>query len=249
MIPGPVDVLLESSCPRIYEEVVRKDCYGLAHLSSLMTASPPRVIYDLGAQVGCFSALAASTWPQADIYAVEPHGPHFHCLCEIANCLLNIHPIRAAIGTRPVSIVANDGVDPALTYWETAAPPASVPTLTLAQLAKSLEPKTPYLVKIDIEGAEVCFFDDTESSDILRSAVWWTAELHNFNPAGPWRTSCDSPSRHYVAQRKVIQDTVQWIHGFTDCQAVVLNMGLQSWIVQCRSIHNAPWSPLPKQET
>lgn len=53
----------------ILQEVVQRDCYGLADLAA--TGFKPRVIVDIGASCGAFSVLAASYWPTAFFVCVE----------------------------------------------------------------------------------------------------------------------------------------------------------------------------------
>ena len=53
-----------------YAEVVVEDCYGLF---KYYKGSEPRVIVDIGANVGVFSKLCSLLFPQADIYSYEPN--------------------------------------------------------------------------------------------------------------------------------------------------------------------------------
>lgn len=53
-----------------YAEVVVEDCYGMF---SYRERAEPRVIVDIGANFGVFSKLCSLLFPEADIYAYEPH--------------------------------------------------------------------------------------------------------------------------------------------------------------------------------
>lgn len=53
-----------------YAEVLVEDCYRLFAYAKHHT---PRVIVDIGANVGMFSRLCTLLFPKADVYAYEPH--------------------------------------------------------------------------------------------------------------------------------------------------------------------------------
>jgi FkbM family methyltransferase len=53
-----------------YSEVAVEDCYGIF---SYARRANPQVIVDVGANFGMFSKLCSILFPQADIYAYEPH--------------------------------------------------------------------------------------------------------------------------------------------------------------------------------
>lgn len=62
----------EAGAASCYAEVVVEDCYGLFGYAR---TARPRVIVDVGANIGVFSKLCSMLFPQADIYAYEPN-PH-----------------------------------------------------------------------------------------------------------------------------------------------------------------------------
>lgn len=53
-----------------YSEVAVEDCYGIF---SYARRARPRLIVDIGANLDMFSKLCSMLFPDADIYAYEPH--------------------------------------------------------------------------------------------------------------------------------------------------------------------------------
>jgi FkbM family methyltransferase len=53
-----------------YSEVIVEDCYGIFRYAK---RAHPRLIVDIGANIGVFSKLCSALFPEADIYAYEPN--------------------------------------------------------------------------------------------------------------------------------------------------------------------------------
>lgn len=245
MIHPEVQTLLQRAAPETYREVVERDAYELRHNAALLGDLQLGAVLDLGAHVGCFAALAATLWPQTPVHSVEPHPGNHAVLREVAAHYPNVHPHEFALGTTPCWSALDPGtVSNAAAYHDHGQPGHhAIPTRTLAELAREIRLQPPYLVKLDIEGAEVCLFDDQESTDVLRGALLWVAELHCHDPAHPeTRHHRATPAQYYELNRETLNRTWRWLHGFTDHQTVVLNMATCLWIVRCRAIRNAPWS-------
>jgi|ERR1051326_747308 FkbM family methyltransferase len=62
----------------ICHEVQLLDCYRVHHLVGAGFA--PRIIVDIGAHIGSFTALAAKYFPEAAIYSFEPLRQHYRIL-------------------------------------------------------------------------------------------------------------------------------------------------------------------------
>src|SRR4051812_28608060 len=85
------DELGSGSC---YAEVIVEDCYGLfAHFKR----AKPRVIVDIGANIGMFSRLCTLLFPDADIYAYEPNPSALKWLVHNAEGT-RIQVISSAVG-------------------------------------------------------------------------------------------------------------------------------------------------------
>src|SRR5689334_16734349 len=62
----------------ICHEVQSLDCYRVRQLTN--SGFTPRIIVDIGAHIGSFTALAAKYFPDAQIYSFEPLRRHYELL-------------------------------------------------------------------------------------------------------------------------------------------------------------------------
>lgn len=58
----------------------------------------PKVIFDIGANIGAASLLFANSYPNAMIYAFEPEPENFKILCENVKAYPNVKPFNFALG-------------------------------------------------------------------------------------------------------------------------------------------------------
>lgn len=238
--------LLTAVAPEIYAEVCECDVYQMRAYRQLLGDLKLNAVLDLGGNVGCFAALAAELWPEVPIYSIEPHEPNLKILREVAGHYPNVQVFPWAIGREPVTRAGHlDDISPACCYY--AGTPGNAPgpeTMTLARLAERLDLQPPYVVKMDVEGAETSLYDDPDSTAVLRHAIMWAAELHLYDPgiAGARIPSNDAAAylAHYGT---TVQTALLWLYGFSDVQSLVLNMSQPTlWGVVARALHNAPWS-------
>jgi FkbM family methyltransferase len=140
--------------------------------------TPPRLIVDLGANVGYSSAYFLSHFDGCKVIAVEPDPANFIELQKnIAPYGDRVNAIQAAVWPRPERLVLVHG---GLGYeWGVSAKPSnngSVETITIPELLKLSGQDRISLLKIDIEGAETELFrSDTEWLDSVDNIV---IEIH-----------------------------------------------------------------------
>lgn len=73
--------LYARKCPgdrEVMKEVLMRDQWGLEALDD--SSFVPDLIFDIGANIGCFSALALKFWPESYVTAYEPHPLSFGLL-------------------------------------------------------------------------------------------------------------------------------------------------------------------------
>lgn len=199
-----------------YGEIVLDDCYRLKTLGFT-----PDLVFDIGANLGCFSARVADLWPDARIAAIEPHADNCRVLREVLAELPQVDLEIVALGNKPIWFQA--GPNPgrhvfaceSLGFTEEQLrrefQAVEIPFTTLAEFAARHPPTDRTLIKIDIEGAERCLFDDAASSAVLRAARYFTMELHMWgNP----------PADASVVR----QAYVTWLAGFSDTHNVTMEM-------------------------
>lgn len=172
-----------------YREIVGSDGYRLKQLDFV-----PDVVYDIGANVGVFSAWSRHLFPDASIVAVEPDEDNFRELSRTLEGLPRCVLLKAAIGNGDIWFTKGEGdslhrfmsVGPGYTREALAERfiPSDVSVVNLADLLKTHGGKQ-ILVKIDAEGAEGCLCDDAASTEALKSAAYLTIEFH------PWAVQQD----------------------------------------------------------
>lgn len=118
------------------------------------------LIVDCGANIGASALWFACTYPKAKILAIEPERSNFDLLTH--NSLgIRVEPIHGAVADRGGTIELGD---PGAGEWGFRAGTAdngnflySVPAYSISDLVAA-RPETPFILKIDIEGAEEGLF-------------------------------------------------------------------------------------------
>src|SRR5207249_284305 len=121
----------------------------------------PRLIVDVGAGIGDFTALAASAFPAAQILALEPNPQSFAVLERNVrrNRLSNVDARCIAVGTREFYELGE-------AWWSataTAYAGRSIRTVTASPLRELIGDRDVDLLKIDCEGAELDVLDSLGS--------------------------------------------------------------------------------------
>lgn len=121
------------------------------------------VIFDLGANIGVYSLLAADANPDATIHAFEPTPEVFEALQKNigSNGFKNIQPHRVAVGQQSAVAFLNrsrgsDGENEGMNFISASGvdPTAQVQVVALDEFCRSAHIERVDLLKMDIEGAE-----------------------------------------------------------------------------------------------
>lgn len=112
------------------------------------------LIIDAGANIGASAVYFALTFPEAQIIAIEPETANF-ALLEKNTEGLQVICVQAALSAVPGKAKV---LDPGEGHWgyrtQAVAEGSGVPCVTIPQIFEFERSKFPFLVKIDIEGAE-----------------------------------------------------------------------------------------------
>jgi FkbM family methyltransferase len=150
------------------------------------------LIVDAGANIGAAAVWHALTYPKAKIVAIEPDVSNFALLKKNAEAFPLITPLNAAIAARRGTLYLND---PGGGEWafRTADKPVekgyAVDALTLEDVMPT-SGVTPFILKIDIEGAESDLF--SRHCDALNQFPVVVIELHD------WMLPGESNSRNFL---------------------------------------------------
>lgn len=150
-----------------YSEVVIDDCYRMFDYSRRRR---PRVIVDVGANVGVFSKLCAMLFPDADIYAYEPHPSALPWLEQNAEGT-RIHIVPCAVSERAGTVPFD------MSYDSTLGHIADDNDLTIncISAAEVAEGQPIDLLKMDCEGSEWSILRD---ATLLRRTRDFRLEYH-----------------------------------------------------------------------
>lgn len=127
------------------------------------------VIVDIGANVGIISFYFAKRFPNAKIYAYEPHPINYANLVKgiEANGLTNVFPFNKAVlddSDSEIEIYLNRENSGASSVFYPTEDSAFVDTITLEEIVTEHQIKKIDFLKIDCEGSE---FEILENSEIL----------------------------------------------------------------------------------
>jgi FkbM family methyltransferase len=121
----------------------------------------PRCIIDAGAHIGCAALFFASSFPRANIVAIEPDPGNYQVLLRNTRGNKRIRTIHAAVWHRPESVViTNEQDDPCAFQLRSAGGQCTTSQgLTVSAIMRKCRFENVDLLKLDIEGAEREIFD------------------------------------------------------------------------------------------
>lgn len=183
---------------RVCRDIFFERAYAMEHLSrrqelvDFYQSSPDPIIVDAGANIGAAAVWFALTYPKAKILAIEPDISNYELLTRNSTSFPSIVPLKAAIAANSGTLYLTD---PGAGAWgyRTAEQPTersyAVDAMTLEQvMAKSSG--TPFILKIDIEGAESDLF--SRYSEELNRFPLVIIELHD------WMLPGKTTSRNFL---------------------------------------------------
>ncbi len=141
---------------RTFVQVIAEEGYAMA------TEHQPRVIFDVGANVGCTTVYYANHYPEALVVAVEPEYNNFAVLERNTRYYENIRRVQAALWNTAGTVRL---VDPGLGSWgfavagdQASHPSVMVDAVTVDGLMDRFDVSFVDILKLDIEGAEAEIF-------------------------------------------------------------------------------------------
>lgn len=157
------------------EEIHERDGYKVRELAE--KGFKPKIIVDIGAQVGMFATMAGKYFPGAFTYAFEPVSAWFQLLALNVfhkNCM----PINACVlgflnsaSSKPLCNINSDEVK-----WRTGEPGYYRRGISVGNML-AITGQIDYL-KIDCEGSEVNILRDMDERDALKNIEWIVGEFH-----------------------------------------------------------------------
>lgn len=200
----PVHLRARTTDLRTFEDVVVRGQYQYD------CPRDPKVIVDVGANIGLASAYLATRFPDARIFAIEPEAENFRLLQKNVRPYKNVQPIQAALWSTDTLVELVDTGEGSWAFQVKESPDGAVPAITLSTVLKDYSISSADIVKIDIEGAEREVFKGKPDwiskvgllmielhdrfkpgcSEVVRAAMggrtsWTRGEVHFFDSATP----------------------------------------------------------------
>jgi FkbM family methyltransferase len=144
----------------------------------------PCFIVDAGAHIGCSALFFASSFPRANIVAIEADPANYQLLLRNTRGHQRIRPIHAAVWHRPESVViANEQDDPwAFQIKSADGQSTGIQGVTVSAILSESRFEKIDLLKLDVEGAEREIFD-ARDLDWMNRTDAIMIELHDrFRP-------------------------------------------------------------------
>ncbi|MGN6194456.1 MAG: FkbM family methyltransferase [Ginsengibacter sp.] len=174
-----------SSDRKVYDQIFKKQEYKpVIHFFSQFFVESPRLIIDLGGNIGLASVYFSALFPNAKIFAVEPFGSNIE-LAE-KNMTENISKfklIKGGVWTTNTTLGLNrkfrDGKEWSINLIEDEK--GEVAGFSLLDLLNEIREKESVdILKIDIEGTEKKLFEDKEyASNFLKNIKCLAIEIHD----------------------------------------------------------------------
>jgi FkbM family methyltransferase len=168
---------------------------GLRRYADLSTLGARPLIVDCGANIGASSTYFRLVCPDARIVAIEPEAENFSLLSENTARFAEVRPVNKAIASQPGSLLLYDPGAGAWGYRTGAEAPESnligeVATITIDDVLRENADAVPFILKVDIEGAESDLFaTNTEAISRFPLVI---VELHD------WMLPGEETSRSFL---------------------------------------------------
>lgn len=139
------------------------------------------VIIDAGANIGAASVWFAYSYPKASVIAIEPARENIALLTSNTRSFPLVIPIQAAIASESGELTLTDPGNGEWAFRTSADKDVSgysVPAITIEQAMSNALKGTPFILKIDIEGAEEDLF--SRHSEMFDQFPVVIIELHDW---------------------------------------------------------------------
>ncbi|MEP6616818.1 MAG: FkbM family methyltransferase [Ginsengibacter sp.] len=121
----------------------------------------PKIIFDLGSNVGYASILFANRFPEAKIFALEPEETNFEVAQKNVRPYPNITLVKGAVWNKPENIkVVDKGYGHAAFMIEQGEGEHPVRAYTIREIMQLAGVNNIDILKIDIEGSEKEVFEN-----------------------------------------------------------------------------------------
>ncbi|MDB4976250.1 MAG: FkbM family methyltransferase [Myxococcaceae bacterium] len=188
-VPGTSRVMVQRGREEdtdLFDQIILGRTYDFKQLrrwpeiAAFYQACNSPLILDCGANIGAASIWFATQFPKATVVAVEPEPGNFRVLEENSGAP-NMRAVHGAVSSTPGELqIVDPGLGSASFRTEHVHGQAGehVRAYTLDELAAMVPGSTPFVIKVDIEGAEQDLFDAHQY--VLDQCPVVVIELHDW---------------------------------------------------------------------
>lgn len=192
----------------VFHSVFLNEEYNLAFLHP-----HPKLIIDIGANVGYASIFFAHSYPQARVFAVEPEDGNFQMLVQNTKLYENIVPIHAAVWHKK-GRVRIENLNAEKWAFQVSEPSnemlsVTVDALTVDDLLAMSGEDTIDILKIDIEGAEIELCGKNYENWLRKTSII-VIELHDRLRKGCSETFNGAISSYNFQRFQRGENTILW---------------------------------------
>jgi FkbM family methyltransferase len=163
----------------------------------------PKVIIDLGGNVGFSAVYFATRFPEATIFTLEPEPRNFLRLQRNVRGFKNIRAFQLAVAGQRGSLILfshpRRGMGTSIAA-RAGSQQISVPAVTLDQFMEEQGIDTVDVLKFDVEGAELDVFRASTSLDRITTLV---GEVHEDLMPGTWSDFAGLFSRFRISDQQI----------------------------------------------
>lgn len=169
------------SDPSIFKQVFAEHQYNWPESNTLT----PKVILDLGSNIGLSALFFAEKYPLANIYAVEPDSQSFELLDKNTKNYPNIHKLKAGAWYKDDALVIEkeEGRSASVVLQKDEKATQKIPVYSIDSLMRQFELSEIDIIKIDIEGAEKEIFELGNLGWLSKTKIL-VIELHDITKPG-----------------------------------------------------------------
>jgi len=138
----------------------------------------PKLVFDIGANIGVVSSLLANIYPAAKIHCFEPEKENFDLLIKNTASYENIRALKVGLGNKTEDRILYSSTDETnlggfSNFIKDGSESQTVNIVRMDKICQ--EVGTPDFIKIDVEGAE---YEILSAIPDISKVKWITGELH-----------------------------------------------------------------------
>lgn len=214
----PIKIVVEKA---LKIQIIKKKPRGLDFICDTKSIITPKIIFDIGANIGQTAIIYNSQFNNAEIFCFEPAESNFNALKKNTWHSKNIHPIHNAVGSQSGTVKLFHSHDPTMHHLKKSPIDETdersselVELITLDEFCKKNEIEFIDLLKVDTEGHDLEVLKGAE--DLLTrqriSVIYTETGMSPKNSRhAPFEEIKDFMEKHGYLIFGIYEQTHEWI--------------------------------------